>query len=62
MNGFDFGHAFVLLMILVGGFLLWKNPGKPAEPNLRRFAWGVLILFAVVWLGWAFGCWPHLAR
>ena len=57
----DFGHAAVLVLILVGGFFLWKYPGKVPDPTLRKFAWGVWCLFTVAWLGWAFGCFAAAA-
>lgn len=61
MHGFDLGHALVLGLLLVGGWWLYKHPKKPQSRNLRRFAWGVWGLFAVVWLGWALGIFGGLA-
>lgn len=55
------GRILMLLVILGGGYWLYRNPTKPADTKLRWFCWGVLGLFALVWLGWAFGVWPEVA-
>jgi uncharacterized iron-regulated membrane protein len=58
---FDWGHLVLLLLVAFGVWWLRTHPTRPANPDLRKFLWGALAIFAVVWLGSLFGWFGDVA-